>query len=461
MKIKNIALVFLVLMILPLISASITVEKEFVTDTIITDLNNPAILHLKITNFGEQDVFRVYSLIGMTITPEENFTIKNGETKDIELKLTANKKILETLGTLSFIYKVEGVKSGITEDSLAIKIARLEDALEINCYNINLDSSEAILYVKNRAGIKFPEIKAEFHSTFFDLSKSFSLDKYASTEFKIPLNKEETKKLVAGDYTLTSIIETLGIKKTLENKFKFTEKADVDTKETKKGIISRKLIIEKTNNGNLPTLVQVTMKKDILSRLFTTFNIEPKSSTRKGFMVSYEFQKEIRPSETYLVRATTNWTYPFLLVIAVLIIAVLVKNYVSRHVNVKKRIIFVKTKTGDFALKVNLSVKASKFVENVSVVDKLPSMVKLYEKFAVPPSKVDENNRRIEWNISSLNAGEERVFSYIIFSKVAPVGRFELPTCVAIYERNGKTYESESNRVFFMSEFRHSYHSVK
>jgi hypothetical protein len=58
----------------------------------------------------------------------------------------------------------------------------------------------------------------------------------------------------------------------------------------------------------------------------------------------------------------------------------------------------------------------------------------------------------LEWDIDSLQPEEERIFSYIIYSKVAPIGKFELPTATAIFEKDGKIHEAESNRVFFLTE---------
>ena len=71
-----------------------------------------------------------------------------------------------------------------------------------------------------------------------------------------------------------------------------------------------------------------------------------------------------------------------------------------------------------------------------------------------PPTRFDEKNRRIEWNFEKLEAGESRVLSYIIYSKIGVLGKFALPSATAIYEREGKIKESESNRAFFVAEQR-------
>ena len=119
----------------------------------------------------------------------------------------------------------------------------------------------------------------------------------------------------------------------------------------------------------------------------------------------------------------------------------------------KKNVSFVRTKGGEFALRVTLNASTKKYLERINIIDRLPGIVKIYEKFSgTPPDKVDHQSRRIQWNIDSLNAGESRVFSYILYSKVGVVGRFELPPAIGVYDKEGKTFHVRSNKAFFVHE---------
>lgn len=449
---KSLFLIFALLLITSAY-ASVKIEKEAITDTIITDINNSAVFNFKIQNLGETDTFRIYSLIGAYFSPSENITIKSGETKQIQFTISLSPTLMSKSEIFYFVYKIEGQISGIQEEQIGIKIFPLRDALEINSYNLNIDSESAVIYVKNLAGYDFNDISANFHSAFFNVDKKFSIGKYEKKEFNIELNKEETKKLIAGDYSLTTNINVLGLNQKYENSFKFTEKANIKTTEDKSGFLIRRLVTSKTNEGNLPMVVQVKVKKSVLSRLFTTYNIEPSKVDRKGMFVEYLFQKEIKPSETFVVKSNTNWFYPLILLLLVSLIAYLVKVYTSSDLVVKKRAVFVKTTGGEFALKIMLTVKAKKYIEKVNVVDRLPGMVKIFDKFGgINPTRFDENSKRIEWNLDSMQQYEERVLSYVIFSKIGFVGRFELPSATAFYETEGKIHESESNKVLFLTD---------
>ena len=69
-------------------------------------------------------------------------------------------------------------------------------------------------------------------------------------------------------------------------------------------------------------------------------------------------------------------------------------------------------------------------------------MVKLFDQYGLTrPDRIDERLKMLEWNVSGMSKGEERVFSYIVYSKIGVVGKFELPQTGAIYEYLGKIKE--------------------
>jgi hypothetical protein len=203
-------------------------------------------------------------------------------------------------------------------------------------------------------------------------------------------------------------------------------------------------------------MADVVIKKNIISRLFSTYNLEPYKVERKGLSVYYYWQKELKPGESYKIELTTNWLIPLLIIAAAFILAFFINVYKRSHVIVRKRVTFVRAKGGQFGLRVSLHVRGRAFVERVKVYDRIPAIAKLYERFgAIQPSRFDEATKRLEWNLGNLDRGEERVLSYIIYSKVGVVGKFELPKAAAVYEKDNRIFESESNRSYFITEPRH------
>ena len=451
---KSLILLFLCIIFLTsLVSATINLEitKEVVNDVVISEIPGPATFNLAVKNLGDSDNFEIYSLVNVEMSPKGTFYISGGETKNITVGVYPSDKVRKNTGIYSFVYKIRGQDSGIQDDILTIRIANLQDAVEIGTYNIELGSDFATLYIINKEKFNFGEITVDFNSAFFSFTKKFILGPLEKKEFKIPLDEEKTKGLIAGQYILTANMKPTD--KEIQGIIKFVEKSSILTEETKSGIIIRTLKIEKVNDGNLPVIAQFDVTKNIISRLFTTFNVEPDKSERNGLLVYYTWYKELRPGESMTLIVRTSWIYFFILLILVIIVGVLVYISTISFLVVRKRVSYVRTKGGEFALKVRLHVKARKFVERISVIDKLPPVVKLYERFgAETPDKIDSKNRRMEWNIESLQPGEERVFSYVVYSKLGIVGKFELPSATAVFEREGKIHETESNKAFFVAE---------
>ena len=98
-----------------------------------------------------------------------------------------------------------------------------------------------------------------------------------------------------------------------------------------------------------------------------------------------------------------------------------------------------------------MTVNAKTNVEKLQIIDTIPAVMKLYHQYGRSPDRVDAQTRRLFWNIDRLDAGESRVFSYVIYSNIRAVGRFELPSAMAVFDKEGKTHEVYSNRAFFAS----------
>ncbi len=465
MKIEKFTTAILVLItsivcITSLVTAiNLEVTPNEISKTALTDLNQPAIFDLSITNNEATDSFQIYSLIGINITPQDSFTITSGEIKIIRIYLTPQESFNARDESLPFVYQIKNSKNEIQKETLTINIMDLDRAIIINPENINPQSSNINIEIKNRATYEYKDLKLKLSSVFFEeFSTTINLKSLETKTIPIPLDSAKLKKLDAGQYLMNSQLETQGITAKKDNIIKFVEKANIETTTTNEGLIIKRTEITKKNLGNVKERVQITVEKSFISYLFTTFNtgkdnIRPLTSF-EGFTRVYTWEKELIPDDELTVIITTNWTFPILIIIFIIVALIVIKKYVERDFTFRKTVSFVRTKGGEFALRVSLRIKAKKYAERINITDKLPHLVNLYEKFgAVPPHKIDLNNRRVEWNIESMNKGEERIFSYIMYSsKIGVVGRFELPSAKAVYERDGKIKEITSNRSFFINE---------
>ncbi len=445
-----IALIFLLPNILAI---NIQVQKTSQNEVLIADTNQPVTFDLNITNLGPSDTFSIYNLAGFSMNPS-NITLNSGQTKEIILQLAPISGISQR-GYYTIPYFIQASDRTIDNESATFKIIDMKDAFEIGSGNVDPQSQSIDIYIKNLVNYNFGNVDVNFSSPFFNVEKTSVLNSYDKQTFTVQLNQNDFRSLMAGFYTLNAQVNAIGKTANVEGVIKYGEKNILTTTKQDYGFLINTEVIDKQNQGNTVASSETVIQKNIISRLFTSFTPTPDVVQRQGLAVYYTWTKSINPGETFEITVKTNWLFPVILILLVVMVVVLVRKYTGTSLTVRKRVSFVNAKGGEFALRVSITASAKNHVERVNIVDQLPVMVKLHERFGGDaPTRVDERNRRIEWNIDAMNPGEVRVFSYIIYSKVGVVGRFELPKATAVFDREGNIHEIESNKAFFVSEQR-------
>ncbi len=432
------------------LALNLDIKKIDSNEVYILGLDEPVTFDLMITNLGSSEKIYLYNFFAREISPEE-LVINQKETKNITLKLYPYKSTKP--GYYAFDYYIRDDYGGEIEEPLTINVVNFEDAFEIGSEAFDPESKSLNIYIHNKVNFDFKEASVVFSSPFFEFTKEFNLGPNQRNDFTITLDKEDFKKLMAGYYTFESKISAKGLKGTIEGTLKFSEKDILTTNKKTYGVIINTNLIEKVNEGNTVTKTETVVKKNIISRLFTHFSPEPNTVDREGLVVYYTWYNELSPGETLKINVKTNWILPFAIILVIVLVVILVKKTSNRNIILKKKISFVNAKGGEFALKVMILVEAKNFLERISVIDRMPHLTKIHEKFGGErPSRVDDKTKRIEWNFDRMQPGERRVFSYIIYSKIGVLGKFALPPVTAVYEREGKVKEAHSNQAFFMLE---------
>jgi len=445
MKATHLILIGILLIASINLISALKISAESESNVIVPELNHPAKFRLTITEVNEGS-YTVYTLTDVIIRPTSPFQLFSG-TNEIEIFIYPTSQLSER-GFYTFTYNV-----GNTQDKLTTKIVNLEELIEISSDSINPESEQVTFYIQNKEKASVENLKAKFSSVIFETEEEFDLKPFEKTYITVDVDPDKLKKTEAGTYVVKAEFETEEGKKTVDGKIYIGEKKSVVTEDDSSGFLIRTRTITKINAGNVNENIKVTIKKNIISRLFSSFNTEPISVDRNGFEITYTWSQQLGPSEIFTVKANTNYIFPLLVIIAGILIIYGFKRFMQTKIEVKKSVSHIKTKGGEFALKVKLAVRAKKSIENVSLIDRIPAMVKIYKKFGtLKPDRIDAGNRTIQWDIGDLNAGEERIFSYIIYSKIGVVGKFSLPAALSVFEVNGEICEVESNHVFFLSE---------
>ncbi len=450
---KIILPIFVVFLMISFLSAlNIEINKISEDETMVEGINKPAVFTLEIENKGAETSIEFFNFVGLRMSPSNFIHFDTLEKKQINLSVSPIGDF-PYMGYFSFQYFVRGSDGAQIEDKLLFNRIKFEDALEIGAASINPDSASINIYVKNRANFNFENIDAEFTSSFFNFSESFSLAPKETKTFEVKLNREDFKELLAGVYVLRGNFKSQEAEASLSSELEFKERKILATKETSYGFLVSTTLVKKSNEGNIFTDAETKIEKNIITRLFTSFSPSPESITRDRFKITYTWNEELAPGDSLDITVRTSWVFPFILLIVVVAVVIFAKQYSRTDLSLKKKITFVKAKGGEFALKVSVYAKAHKYLEKINVTDRIPPLVKLYEKFgAEKPARVNEKSRFIEWKFDKLEAGEVRVMSYVIYSKVGVLGKFALPSARAFFEKNNKVHESESNKAFFVTE---------
>ena len=450
---KKIGILLLFLLIVPSILAiDIEVQQLSSEEIMIIGLDEPTTFNLRVTNNDDADDFLFYTFFGAGSTPIEAVSIAKSQTKDIDfvvsprLDLTQRGLVIFNL----FIQGEDGTKETIP---LQINVLDVSSIFTIGSGEFDPDSNSLEIYIKNNINKNFDSVATKFKSPFFDLEETIPLRPYEKKNFNIQLDKEDFNQIMAGFYTLEANIIVEGAETDIEGIIKFSEKDILKTSEESHGFFIRTNTIKKSNQGNTLTDSEILIKKNIITRIFTTLSPQPDTVERNGAIVYYTWQAQIKPGETLEVVVRTNWFLPLLIIFLIVTIVVLTKKFTGTDLVLRKRVSFVHAKGGEFALKISLTVNAKKYLEKINIIDRLPAMVKVHNRFgAEQPTRVSEETKRIEWNFEKLEAGEKRNISYIIYSKIGVLGKFALPTAAAIYEKEGNIHEAESNHTFFVAE---------
>lgn len=452
---KMIVFPLLALFFLSLVSAiDVEVGAENSDAVLVRGFGGPILFDLEINNSGPADDFRFHNLVGSRMAPE-SFRIGEGETKNVRLSVFPREDF-DYRDEDSFYYFIKSESTSETkEGSLAFRTLNVEDALEIGSEGFDTESDSVTIFVENAVNFGFDELDVKFSSHFFerDEERSFSLGPMEKRTFQVDLDGNRTRDARAGFYTLAAEISVGNETRKTEGSLDFVRTESLNESIERSGFFVPIRIIGKTNEGNVPVDSRTEVRRNVFSRLFTSFSEEPDSVERRGLNFYYVWSRQINPGETFVLETRTNWIFPLLLFIFLAAIAVMARIYYRRDLEMKKKISLVRTKGGEFALKVSIFLEAKNPVKNVGITDRYPVIVRIHDEFGVEkPTKINVNARTVRWDFEKLDAGEKKVISYIVYSKVGVLGKFELPAAEASYAKKGRSKSANSNRAFFLSE---------
>lgn len=443
--------VFIVIALLQTVSA-FDIEKTTLTDVVTSeDTGIPATYSLLIENNG-YDMYRLYSILTIEIWPNVPFEVKSNNRAQIAVSMYPSQRMKERcgLGECSIQYFIRSDSGKTVEDNFQINVLPLSKILSITPPAAIAHDAKAIsINFINKENIAFTKIPVKIESDFFSATKELNLAPNAETTLSIELDAAEMQAAAAGTHTIKMAFTFAdNYSYVVEKQMSVDEFEYITTTNTmKRSFFGYTETITKKNEGNKPTLVTLEVKQNRIETTFTGYSIDAAETQSSGNEVTSKWQKQLQPGESLAVQMKTNYATPVLLLGALIIGST--AFYIQRRprVLIRKKAYKVRTKDGTPALKILLLVKnIGNEVSDVKCTDYMPKMTTLHERFGVAqPDVIDKN--KMQWSFGSMMPDEEKAVSYIVYSKVAPLGMNFPKATVSYADYKGKAHYAISNNI--------------
>ncbi|MGE0793456.1 MAG: hypothetical protein AB7V77_04740 [Candidatus Woesearchaeota archaeon] len=208
-----------------------------------------------------------------------------------------------------------------------------------------------------------------------------------------------------------------------------------------------------TNKGNIEKQVDVKLDTPWYVRLFTGVEIESENVEK----VKSTWLVTLAPYESVDVTIVENYRY--LVSALVLGIVILVLYFVYRSpIVIKKQIIVTgKDEEGISEMRVRVFVvnRTAKAFYNLRLIDKAPSIATVLQNNQIgvlQATKIiptDKKGTIVKWDVESIDAYEERIFTYTLKARLKIIGNLSLPSAKAKFENaNGEERNVSSSKAY-------------
>lgn len=439
------------------VSAAVTMQVQTINDIAVKELSIPAKFQVTLKNSGNTaDYVEFYTFVDAMLSPKGAIKLEAGEDKKISLEVYPSSKLkYERTGSYTFVYYMKSQHQEPLENRLVVRILPLKDMVNIDIPTIiTLDTKEFDAILENKEDFGFDEASLRIKSAFIDSTKTISLNGLARKNVTFEIDTSKLRSVMAGKYLAMIYFSVGKASFSIEKEIDLREKSNIATTEKETGnIFYSTLAITKKNEGNVVSDVSIMIKKNIFANTFTTLSRKPDSTEKSAAFYTYQWEAALKPGESISVEINTNYLLPLGILAVIAVISIIIAIYFSSPLVIRKKVRRIKSKTGEFALKVMIQVKARKDMSKVILRDRIPHLAELHERFGtIKPARVDKARRMIEWEMPEIKKGEEHIFSYVLFSKVSILGGYHIPPSFATFEIRGKSKQASSNKVIFMSE---------
>ncbi len=264
-----------------------------------------------------------------------------------------------------------------------------------------------------------PETPAGYYSLFLRLNKDGSLKGETEVVFNVELSKDLQEKI---------------------------------TRES--GFLSKKVILTKTNNGNVPAEKIIKYPIGPFQKLFTETSLKA-DYVIEGSERYLVWNLVISPGKEESIVIETNYNSLFFTFFALIVLVGVIYYTKVRSLRITKKVVFLKegpNKKPQYKVLLSIQNYSTKSIQDLKIIDLLPSLIKHYSDFGtLEPSHIQQGSKglRFVWDIQKLHRGEERILTYKIEPQMNLFGHLRLPPASLQFSKNGRLVIRSSNIAKF------------
>jgi len=452
-------MILLMLILIPSVNATIDVEDEVIRNILLP--GEDAIFEITVKNEQAKQDIITYIIYDDWEWEKKFITMPAGSSKTFQLRVTPPKDIKPGEYSLNFRVYSQNDPEIDKYNPLLVNIVDfntlIDVDIEINPNGLDPRRENLVkLNIKNNKDINLDNVEIDLDSEIF--SRNFAMNllplELISKEFTLPPNSE----LEEGDYEVNVLVKLNN--NTLIDRIdtiKLAYFSDIqESKEVESSFLISKINLLRKNNGNSVSEELYTIRLSSLEKTFTNFEPEPSKVDKIGNYYYYTWQFNIEPYSSKNINIETNFRTPLIVLLVIILLVIIIYNLISSQVNLKKKVLTLKTGEGISEMKVLLILSnKGKKVRRIRVIDYLPNAINAPTEYAtIKPTKIKKSVKGLMliWDIPELVKGEERIISYKMKSKVHIIGKLLIPRAICRYrKKGGKASIVRSNRIMLLS----------
>ena len=329
------------------------------------------------------------------------------------------------------------------ETFLPVKLLRYDEILDVALSTPDFidPRKETIitLNVKNNYRVDLKDLSMELLTPAFKKEAISSIGYFGeiNKDFSVTFNEAQ-----AGAYKVRAIIKSgnnVLVDKNIEVTIGSVGALKEEISEDKSFFITT-AEIKKINEANSKIQELYTRDMNLLQLWFTQYNPQPDSIETKDNKYVASWQLDIQPKETFVIKATTNYRTPLILLIVLLIIIYLTYNWKVKSIAITKKVLVIHSSKDSATIKVVIGLRnrTGRVIKNIRLTDKVHNVTKEPTEFTLKPTKVGRmaNTTAMFWDIPLLGKKQERMISYRVECKMHE--RLTLPSATVWFEDKGK-----------------------